>query len=58
MTVNHIEKTTKQGHGLYLLSSNSNDVGEIVIGILGKGKGLFPAWLLSRGIDLADIPEK
>lgn len=53
-----IENITKQGHGLYLINQNTHDVGEIGIGILGKDRGLFPAWLKSRGTEIEEIPIK
>lgn len=52
-----IERITKHGHGLYLCADSINGVGEIGIGILGGGRGLFPAWLSSRGIDITLLPE-
>lgn len=57
-SLDDIEKITRQGHGLYTINTDISDVGEILIGVLGENKGLFPAWLHSRNVDISSLPSK
>ena len=57
-SLDDIEHITKQGHGLYSISNEIKKVGDIGVGILGKGRGLFPTWLYSRGKTIDDLPSK
>lgn len=57
-SLDDIEHITKQGHGLYSVSNEVKNVGEIGVGVLGQGRGLFPAWLDSRGKSIDKFPVK
>ncbi len=54
-----VESITKNGHGLYtILPTDNYSLDALCTGILGKGKGLFPAWLEVRGLDTDVFPTK
>lgn len=53
-----VEKITTNGHGLYTVDFNGHNIKNLYIGILEKGRGLFPEWLDSRGIKADDFSKK
>lgn len=54
-----VENITQNGHGLYtVLPDVDYSLDDLYIGILGKGKGIFPALLETRGYDIESFPIK
>ena len=54
-----VENITQNGHGLYtFLPDVDYSLDDLYIGILGKGKGIFPALLETRGYDIKPFPIK
>ncbi|WP_460233085.1 YaaC family protein [Agrobacterium radiobacter] len=55
-TLAEIEKATKQGHGLYVIDGENENLSDIVVGALRSG--FFGSWLHSLEVDTGGFPEK
>ncbi len=55
-SLGELENTTKQGHGLYTLDSESLGLEELIVGIISNG--FFPAWMKALGMDTTRLPQK
>ena len=58
--LNEIEKITTGGHGLYTFDCPDVDQGldNFFVGVLGRNRGIFPAWLEVQGINIDNFPTK
>jgi hypothetical protein len=55
-SLNEIEKTTKQGHGLFTIEADSADISKIAVGTISQG--FFPAWLKVLGLQVENLPKE
>lgn len=53
--LDEIEGITKQGHGLYTVPSDTEDLGGLSVGVLATG--FFPRWVSFLGIDTSKYPK-
>ena len=55
-TLNEIENSTKQGHGLYTVDGAEEGLGGLIVGALPSG--FFPAWMKVLGLNLVSASAK
>jgi len=53
--LDQVEGMTKHGHGLYTVSSDPGDFGELHVGLLATG--FFPQWISFLGHDISQFPK-
>lgn len=51
-----IEDSTKQGHGLYTIDGEPNDLEHLVVGVLASG--FYTRWLASAGLQPKELPSQ
>lgn len=56
ISVADLEKSTKQGHGLYTADGQADGLEDLVVGIISSG--FFPVWMRAMGMDMAHVPAK
>ncbi|OIQ91712.1 hypothetical protein GALL_263430 [mine drainage metagenome] len=55
-TLETLENSTKQGHGLYTVDAVDDGAKAVAVGMLGSG--FFPAWMAAIGVTIAGLPSR